>query len=337
MIALLWILGALVGLAALSAVHAALFQHRVERRWPAMGRHVQAGSYRLHVVEAGRRDADAPVVLLVHGAASTAHVMLRGLEAALSPHARLLAVDRPGCGYSPAFADRERLAGHADALAQFIDAEGLKRPVVVGHSFGGAIALRLGLDHPERVGAIVVAGTASHGYVGPVSWYNYAAAAPLLGRLLTRCIVPLVGPVIMPRALVEGFKPQTPPENYLEDAALPLLFRPASFRANARDLVRANRELAVQELRYPTLETPLAIIAGEDDATVLTSRHSAPLAAAAPDTRLAIVPGLGHQAQLFAATLITEHVRAFLGENTDASAANAPARDRAVGAASASP
>ncbi len=315
------------------ALYSVVFSVRIERRTPPHGRYVQAGRYCVHVVEAGLSESSAPRVLLVHGAASTSQVMETALAAALAPHARVISVDRPGCGRSPGFGDRERLATHADALAALLETLDGPPPVVVGHSYGAAVALRLALDHPAQVRAVVTVCAASHGYVGPVSWYNYLAAAPLVGRVVTRCLIPVLGPLMLKNALIKGFAPQSPPAGYRRATGLDLLFRPASFRANARDLVRANRELAVQQLRYPSLQAPIAVIGGAEDPTVLTERHSVPLAAAAPDARLAILPGVGHQAQLVAPDFIGEHVRALLNDtgtddalpHSDATPAAAPA------------
>ncbi len=307
------------------AAYGALYAAWATRRWPADGRMVTAGPFRLHVKEAGDARPNARPILLVHGAAANARVILRDVGDILGGLGPLIAPDRPGFGHSPAFPDHTRLATHAAALAALIDAENLSRPLVVGHSYGGAVALRLALEYPERVGALLLLGTASHGYVGPVSWYNYAASAPLLGRLFTRCLIPIAAPPMAASAVRAGFAPQSPPPDHAQSTGLGLLFRPASFRANALDLVRANQELAVQELRYTTLSTPTAIIAGEDDPTVYTHRHSTPLAAAAQDTRLALAPGVGHQVAYGAPTLIREHAEALLAELDTPTSAPEPA------------
>ncbi len=316
--------GAAFGALAATASYGGLYAAWAGRRWPADGRFVSAGPFRLHVMEAGESTASARPILLVHGAAANARVILRDLGDSLAGLGRLIAPDRPGFGHSRGFSDRARLVTHAAALAALIEAEALGQPLVVGHSYGGAVALRLALDYPDRVGALVLLGTASHGYVGPVSWYNYAATAPVLGRLFTRCLVPIAAPPMAASAVRAGFAPQEPPPDHARATGLGLLFRPSAFRANALDLVRANRELAVQELRYPTLATPMAILAGEDDPTVYTHRHSVPLAAAARDTRLAISPGVGHQVAYGAPGLIREHVEALLAA-LDAPAAPEPA------------
>ena len=108
-----------------------------------------------------------------------------------------IAPDRQGFGASPPLASRERLAGHARALAALIDALDLEPPIVVGHSYGGSIALRLALDRPGLARGYVLLGPATHGDVGPVAWYNHVGAAPVLGPFFAYAVAPIAGPIAM--------------------------------------------------------------------------------------------------------------------------------------------
>lgn len=298
----------LLGAAVAAAAWSVGYSRWAEARWPADGRMVETRIGPLHIREAGE---GAPVILL-HGAAANARELLTGLVDVLGEEVRLIALDRPGFGGSPPLAEGPRLQGHADAVAALIEAEGLERPVVVGHSYGGAVALRFALDHPGAASGLVLLGAPSQAYVGPTSWYNYAAAAPVVGRGFSRFVAPIAGPLLLPGAAQAAFAPEAAPEAYAETAGIGLLFRPGNFRANALDLAVVNAELDLQDDRYGEIAAPVAIIAGQADPAVYTHRHSEPLAGQLPDARLALIPDGGHMPHYTAADLVAEHVLALI-------------------------
>lgn len=298
-------------------VYGRVYAARAEARWPAEGRLIETAAGPIHVVEAG---AGPRAVVLVHGASANTRELRSALEDPLvAVGFRVVAFDRPGFGASPAFARADRLAGHADALQAVIEAEGLDRPIVVGHSYGGAVALRHALDHPGAGGGYVLLGPATHGDVGPVAWHNHVAATPVLGWFFTRLVVPIAGPPAGGPGVEATFAPSLAPEGHAEETGVGLLFRPESFEANARDLHAVNAELLEQQARYADIAAPVAIIAGVEDRTVNTARHSERAAAAIPDARLALLPGVGHMPHHAAPDLVVEHVVA-LADTVDGAA-----------------
>ena len=81
------------------------------------------------------------------------------------------------------------------------------------------------------------------------------------------------------------------------DTATLLLLRPREFLANAWDLVTLKAAVKEQSPRYPDITAPVVIITGEADKTVFTRRHSRPFAAAVPQTKLIVLPEVGHMIQ----------------------------------------
>lgn len=140
---------------------------------------------RIRVNEVGA----GPAVVLIHGA-SNAGASWAPLLAGLEGY-RCVAVDRPGCGLSGrfvgTFADVERLNEFADTfVADVLDALDLAVAHVVGTSYGGYFALRGAAAHPERVDRLVIVGWPMGAPIAATPLVMRLAAAPALGRALTR-------------------------------------------------------------------------------------------------------------------------------------------------------
>lgn len=131
-----------LGVAAAALGAAAYYTHRstqeVERRNPPGGSFVEteAGT-RLHYVDVG---AGPPVVLL-HGATNQLQEMTSSLVPVLAERHRVVAIDRPGHGYSERLPYRAWDEAQARAIHDGVRRLGLEKPVIVGHSMGGGVAM----------------------------------------------------------------------------------------------------------------------------------------------------------------------------------------------------
>jgi pimeloyl-ACP methyl ester carboxylesterase len=143
-----------VCIAALMAGGCVTFQQGPSERLAAAERVVLPGRGQLRVVEAGPKDA-AETVLLVHGYGSSS-ASWRPILGELAARYRVLAVDLPGFGRSDRRDGDYTPQGLADALAAVLDARGVARAHVVGHSFGGSVVLAFALRHPERLAKLAV-------------------------------------------------------------------------------------------------------------------------------------------------------------------------------------
>jgi pimeloyl-ACP methyl ester carboxylesterase len=125
---------------------------------PEIGATADAGGIKTNYLEAGHGDP----VILIHGSGPgvTAYANWRLVLPALAGHYRVLAPDMVGFGYS------ERPSGidygvqtWAGQVTGFMDSLGVRTAHLVGNSFGGAIALRIATQYPERVGKLVLMGS----------------------------------------------------------------------------------------------------------------------------------------------------------------------------------
>ncbi|SEE03334.1 alpha/beta fold hydrolase [Bradyrhizobium erythrophlei] len=274
------------------------------------GRMIDVSGARLHVVELGPRDAAGPPVVMLHGASSNLRAM-QPLGDRIAKTRRVILIDRPGHGWSM----RERVADSTPAIqgrmiAEALTGLGIIRAVVVAHSWAGALALRIALDHPDRVAGLVLLAPVAYPWRGGAGRYNDVISTPLIGPLLAHTITLPLGYLVTTSGVRGVFAPQPMPADFVRDSETLLLLRPREFIANARDLVTLKAAVVEQAPRYAEIKAPLSIISGDVDKTVSTGIHSRPLAASAPNAKLIVLPGVGHMAQYAAPDLVASEIEA---------------------------
>ncbi|NYZ15969.1 alpha/beta hydrolase [Azospirillum sp. RWY-5-1] len=287
------ILGAAaVALAAAAAVHNVRRARRAERDNPSRGRFVEVDGVRLHVLERGA----GPPVLLIHGNVVTAEdFAVSGVMDRLARTHRVIAIDRPGMGYSDR--PRDRLwtpDAQADLLLHAMERLGVVRPVIVGHSLGAMVATALALRHPDAVRGLVLAG----GYFYPTARPDVALtlppAVPVVGDLLRYTVSPLFGAVSMPALLKGMFNPCPVPRAYRDGHDTDLALRPGQIRAMAEDGTMMVPAAAAMRNHYGELHMAVAILAGTEDVVVFPAGQSERLHRDIPHATLRLIPGVGH-------------------------------------------
>jgi pimeloyl-ACP methyl ester carboxylesterase len=257
-------------------------------------RFVEAAGVSTHVETWG---AGEPV-LLIHGASSHIGTWEPTIVPMLKDEFHVAAYDRPGMGYTtdrPAGSDT--LEKQAAVAAGVIEQLGLKKPVVVAHSWGGAVALRLALDRPDLVSGLVLVAPVAYEWPGGVSWHLYWSANPLVGGLFNNVLAQPFAEGAVKQGMKDAFAPSIPPDGWLDAARVSLAARPKALSANGADMVAAKREVAAQQARYPEIKVPVAILVGDGDGVVSASIHSLRLAQALQDARIEVLRGVGHLPQ----------------------------------------
>ena len=168
--------------------------HRIAR--PAHGRFIEVGdgacSPSCRRTAARRPGQSEPPLVFIHGLLGQLNDFAYAL-AALFPRTPRGA-DRPaGSGYSQT-AHPQTLAEQAAIMAQAIEALDLEKPLVVGHSLGGAVALALALDHRDRIGGLALVAPLTHLVAARSKIHPAALAWRSRLHLLARGLDPRSGP-----------------------------------------------------------------------------------------------------------------------------------------------
>jgi len=308
---------------ALAARATAIGSWLIGRAHPPRGRFVKGRRLRQHVVEIGEAQANAPPLVVIHGAGCNLEDMRLDLGERLAARHRIILVDRPGLGWSKRRGrDGSSPQYQAAILREVLDALGIDRAIIVGHSWGGAVAASFALDYPERAVALVLLASPVYPHPHPTTTLYALFATPVLGWIYARTLSLPIGLLFLGPALWSAFLPQFPPRDYLKRSAARLLLRPSTFLANSRDMADLKRNLEPQPRRYRSLSTPTLVMSGSSDFVVAPQLHAVPFAAAVPDARLVMLPGVGHMLHHTAAERVLaeiERLAAMMAPKDDAS------------------
>jgi len=279
------------------------------------GRFIEVDGLQQHVVELESSDPQKKtVVVLLHGAACNLEDMHLALGEGLATRHRVILVDRPGLGWSERkLGEGSSPADQAAVLRQVLDQLGAERSILIGHSWGGALALTFALDYPQRVAGLVLVAPPVHPWLPVTTWIYTGLALPVIGPLLAHTVALPFGVLVIGLGFRGAFYPQIPPRGYLQRAAAFLVLRPAAFLANANDIGHLEKFLKRQGPRYATLSVPTILITGDRDMIVSPLHHAMELAAAVPHAKLEVLPGYGHMLHHAAADRVIAAVEELAG------------------------
>ena len=242
---------------------------------------VMVGSIKTHFIRKGDK---GPPVVLVHGFGASTITWQKTLNA-LAPQYQVYALDMKGFGLTAKPKDGNYHAtAYTDHLLGFLDAMKLQKVVMVGHSLGGAIASRLALLHPERVGALVLVDPAPvtlpknneailrRAGVDVAKPGTAAEKAAKVNPILASRLLPALLRTTITRQTVEtGLKVAYHDPKFVTPEMVEIYYRPITIEGAAEAMASMMNPPSKADTPLPPitdLKTPALIVWGEHDQVV---------------------------------------------------------------------
>lgn len=291
--------------------------YQVRRRFPPEGKFVDIDGDRLHYVDYG----SGPPIVMVHGLCGQLRNFAYLELPRLAQSHRVIVVDRAGSGRSTRGpASQANVYAQARTIARFIATLELEKPLLVGHSLGGAIALAVGLDHPDSVSRIALIAPLTHTETEPpAAFKGLALRWPLLRRFASLTMgIPVM--ILQSRKAIDAiFAPEPVPRDFPIKGGGLMGLRPEAFYAASSDLVAAPEDLPEMERRYPTLGVPVSVLYGRQDAILGYRKHGEALKQKLPGVELTLVEG-GHMLPVTQPVQTTDWIRDVAAQSTEPAA-----------------
>ncbi len=258
--------------------------------YPSDGRLLEVNGLWMNYVSVGE---GSPIVF-IHGMSGVHQDFLFGVIDSLRQDHQCIAFDRPGAGYSGAPPlDSISIGINTRYLHEAIKKLGIKRPVLVGHSYGGAVALAYALWYPEDVAGLVLLAPAAYPVdkriekiLHPLLW---TGATPFLAETI---YVPL-RTLVYPFAVDRSATPDMVPAEYVR-LKQHINIDPRNFLVQIRELETLDENLARLAPEYGRLTLPVTIIVGEQDQILPPQQQAIALAKAIKRAKLVTIPRAGH-------------------------------------------
>lgn len=314
--AIAFLLALLFALAGVTRIGAWL----IERRNPPVGSFIEVDGARIHHVDVpAPANADLPPLVFIHGASANLKDQMLPLRPLLEGRAEMLFFDRPGHGWStrgsPGNATQ---SGQAATIARLMDQLGIRDAIIVAHSFGGSTATAFALEHPEKTRGLVFLSAATHPWDGGrTSWYYHLVTTPVIGRIFSETLTLPAGRGRLAGATACVFAPNAVPPNYTDAASIPLVLRPAAFRANSIDVQSLYPYALKTAERYKDIKAPTVVISGNRDTVVYEEIHSIGLKRDIPGAELLWIDNLGHKPDWIASDLVVAAIEKLAGKPRD--------------------
>ena len=263
---------------------------RAKAAVPAAGEFLTIDGARIHYVDLG----DGPPVVMLHGLAGNVRNYTQTVSNELARTHRVILIDRPGSGYSGRpDGTTASIQSQADVVHRVIEELALQRPVIVGHSLGGAVALAYAAQYPEDLARLVLLAPPATPFAPGPPVDRFKVDSAFMRTALAYTVAIPASKRSGPETLRIIFSPQSPPEDFGTVGGALLARRPDQIIANFEDMSALNDGLAALAAELSAIRTPTTVLFGLDDAILDPQTHLEALRRL-PAASIMELPGAGH-------------------------------------------
>lgn len=259
-----------------------------------LGHHLEVNGSKIRYLQQG----SGQDVLFVHGSIGN----LEDFETVtpLLTKYRVTSFDRIGHGYSANPVGKATIANNARYTEALMKHLQLTDVIVVGHSYGGSVALQMALNRQVPIKALVLIAPAAYtGY--DTLWIEHVFASPLVGVGLLRLLRPWVAESMLDEGLHNAVAPIPPklPADFFTQR-VKLWNNTGVLMARTQQTVSFNQELAAMSKHYSRLNLPVTVLLGDQDFSAEIQRDAKQLVKDISQAKLVLIPGSGHYVQYHA-------------------------------------
>ena len=253
--------------------------------------YVEIHGHRRAFVRAG----SGPALLLLHGLGCD-HTTWSPVIESLAKRYTVIAPDLLGHGASDKPRADYSVGGYANGMRDLLTVLGIESVTVIGHSFGGGVAMQFAYQFPERTERLVLVST---GGLGPqVSPAIRAITTPGFNQVMGVLTLPGIRHLATTVMRALGSTGPASLRDLAEAAEIYDSFKDGPSRAAIRHVVRAvvdwkGQIISMSDRAYLTDAMPMCVVWGRND-TIIPVRHASNAAALAPTARIEVMPNSGH-------------------------------------------
>ena len=246
--------------------------NQIEKNHPPVGQFKIIDDIRIHYQIIG----SGPAVVLLHSQPANQE-QFNKLKNILKNNYTVISIDRPGMGYSEPIKDfsSKRLELQAKLIRKLIQKITKDKPIIVGHSYGGALALSYAIHYENEIEGLVLVNTASHPWKKDKPWLPFRIISnPIYGKFFTNTFAMIYGKMTIDKSANSNFPNGKAPLNYINDTSSALTLRPKNLQSYTYDALNLREALEQQEEFYSQLDIPITIMTGNEDTVTPNKLHS---------------------------------------------------------------
>ena len=253
----------------------------IERKYPPRGDFVDVEKAKIHFltrkkISDTKNSKNAPVIL-IHGSSGSSADMELAFFDIFPDDIDLYAFDRPGIGWSKTKLSPLEMSNpmkQAEAIHMAVKKLKLDKPIIVGHSWGGAVAIAYAKQFGDEVSGVVSLAGVAYPWKGPHGWYDNLLTTPVINHIFTRLFLNKIGQLYVPLSINSIFEPELARSDYREGAQAEIILRPSTIINNSYYSYYLRRHLKTMSKKYNDINTPFLIVAGNRDYIVHSKSQS---------------------------------------------------------------